>query len=95
MARKKGYSYADRNEKYKAMQAKLESIFHAMRVHVNNKPEDADAKSRANMHFKCTTQANEGSREMESYLIVSSLSVLASICISMPAHISSEDFAVG
>ena len=33
-------------QKYKAMQAKLESIFHAMKVQVKNKPEDADAKSR-------------------------------------------------
>jgi cytochrome c-type biogenesis protein CcmH/NrfG len=29
-------------EKYKAMQAKLDSIFHAMRVPVNSKPGDAD-----------------------------------------------------
>ena len=32
---------------------------------------------------------------MESYFIVSSLSVFASMRISMPPHISSEDFAVG
>ncbi len=33
-------------QKYKAMQAKLESVFHSMKVQVKNKPEDADAKSR-------------------------------------------------
>jgi tetratricopeptide (TPR) repeat protein len=33
-------------EKYKAMQTKLESIFHAMRVQVTNKPGDADGPSK-------------------------------------------------
>lgn len=33
-------------QKYKAMQTKLESIFHAMRVQVTNKPEDTDAPSK-------------------------------------------------
>jgi cytochrome c-type biogenesis protein CcmH/NrfG len=33
-------------EKYKAMQAKLESIFHAMRVQVNSKPGDTDGTSK-------------------------------------------------
>ena len=33
-------------EKYKAMQTKLESIFHAMRVQVTNKPGDADGPAK-------------------------------------------------
>ena len=32
-------------QKYKTMQAKLDSIFHAMRVPVTNKPGDADGPS--------------------------------------------------
>jgi len=36
-----------------------------------------------------------GRRGLEFYFVVSPLSVFASMSISMPAHMSSEDFAVG